>query len=97
MNAPTAMLAGHLVLLRLPAICSRIASSRSEWYRQIASGHAPRPVKLGSTSVWPEHEIQALIAAHIAGQSREEIRVLVAGMHVARAAASQEAVHCHGK
>jgi len=34
-------------LLRLPEVLTIIPVSRSEWYRRLATGDAPQPVKLG--------------------------------------------------
>lgn len=56
-----------LRLLRLPEVLARVAVGRSQWYAMIAAGEAPRPVHLGGRSVaWPEHEVEAWIAARIA-------------------------------
>lgn len=50
--------------LRLPEIIGpggRIPVSRSTWYRGIAAGLYPSPVKLGRISAWPESDIDALM------------------------------------
>lgn len=57
-----------LVLLRLPEIERRVGFKRATIYRLIAdpTSDFPRPVKLlGSLSAWPQHEIDAWIAARI--------------------------------
>ena len=57
---------GALILERLPQVLRRTGLSRSEWYRQIASGSAPQPVKLGErASAWSAAEVDSWIAARI--------------------------------
>lgn len=47
-----------LVLLRLPAVRSRVGLPTSTIYRRIANGTFPKPVKIGAQSVaWVEAEI----------------------------------------
>jgi len=44
--------------LRLPEVLKRLGFSKATWYRLIATGHAPAPVKIGQRiSVWPSHVI----------------------------------------
>jgi len=54
-NSPT----NHrpLVMLRLPDVLAGVALGKSAVYNLIKEGGFPRPAKLGTTSVWPEHEI----------------------------------------
>jgi prophage regulatory protein len=60
---------GALILERLPEVLNRTGHKRSEWYRQIASGKAPHPVKLGErASAWVGSEVDAYIAARIAAR-----------------------------
>lgn len=48
-------------------------------------GTLPKPVKLGKTcSRWPGGEIDAVIAARVAGQGDKELRALVAELMAAR-------------
>lgn len=50
-------------LLRLPTVLSIIPVSRASWYRGIASGRYPSPVKLSDrVSAWRASDIQTLIA-----------------------------------
>lgn len=57
---------------------SVLGIGNTSFYEQIKAGLIPPPVKLGVHSVaWPKHEIQAMVAARIAGQSDEEIKALV--------------------
>lgn len=54
-------------LLRLPEVLKRTSVSRSEWYRRIANGTAPRGIKLGERcSAWVESEIAEWVEARIA-------------------------------
>lgn len=78
-----------LCLCNFHVVQGRTSSSHAEWYRQMARGTAPRPVKIGSASRWPVHEIDELIAARIAGKSDDEIKELVSAMHAGRVAASR--------
>ena len=72
-------------ILRLPAVRSLCGYSRSTIYLRIAQGLWPRPVSLGPRSVgWPEHEVAAVNAARISGRNDEDIRALVAKLHLDR-------------
>ncbi len=82
---------GHLALLDFAAIRERSGISHAEWYRHMARGTAPRPVKIGTASRWPAHEIDALIASRIAGKTDAELVELVKAMHAARTASSEVA------
>lgn len=67
-----------LKLLKLHGVLSLTADSRSTHYNRIKDGTMVPSVSLGEHSVaWPEHEITAINAARIAGQSDDEIRTLV--------------------
>lgn len=67
-----------LYLLRLQSVSERTGEPRSTIYDRIASGMFVPPVKLGpQSSAWPSHEVDAMIAARIAGRSADEIRELV--------------------
>ena len=80
-------------LLRQPEARTRCAcGSRSAWYRWIAEGLAPRPVKIGpNTAAWPAAEIDALIAARLAGADDAAVRALVARLHAERTAGASAA------
>lgn len=72
-------------LYRLPKVLAYRGASRSAHYRAIAQGLMTPPVHLSARAVaWPENEILAINAAHIAGKSEEEIRSLVAELVAAR-------------
>jgi prophage regulatory protein len=53
-------------LLKKPEVCARIAKGRSALDGMVREGEFPRPVKLGTTAAWPEHEVDAWIDARIA-------------------------------
>jgi prophage regulatory protein len=75
-------------ILRLPAVKATTGLSRSTIYLRIGQGVFTHPVSLGGRAVgWPAHEVNSLNAARIAGKPETEIRVLVAKLEAARAAA----------
>jgi prophage regulatory protein len=76
----------ELGFLRLPALLSKRGRKRSSHFRDIKAGLFPPPVALGPRcSGWPEHEVDLLLRAQIAGASPDEIRSLVARLIAARA------------
>lgn len=78
-----------LAWLRLPELIRRRGTSRSATYRHIAQGLLPAPVHIGPrTSAWPEHEIEAIDRARLAGANDEAVRRLVAELMTARRAAA---------
>lgn len=67
-----------LVLLRAKQSRERFSISNSTFYQRIQVGLITRPLRLGPNSVcWPEHEIDALVSAIIAGKNESEIKQLV--------------------
>ncbi|MSQ74108.1 MAG: AlpA family phage regulatory protein [Betaproteobacteria bacterium] len=76
-------------ILRHPAVKSRTGRSRSSTYTDIDDGLFVSPVAIGARAVgFPEHEVEAIIVARIAGKSNEEIRALVVKLEAARKAAA---------
>lgn len=61
-EAPADAPASDVRFLRLPQVLARIPIGRTAWYQAIKDGDAPAPVKLGTVSMWPAHEIDALAA-----------------------------------
>lgn len=58
---------------------------RSTIYLRISQSLITSPVSLGAHSVgWPLHEIDAIIAARVAGKSDDEIKTLVSELEAAR-------------
>ena len=84
------MIASPIIFLRRPTVEARTGRKRSALYQSIADGTFPRPVPLGARAVgWPEHEVQAVQAARLAGADDEAVRALVARLHEARSQAAQ--------
>jgi prophage regulatory protein len=74
-------------LLRRPEVLRRSGDGRSTLYLRIDQGLWTRPVALGPRAVaWPESEVEALIAARIAGHDPQQIRELVDRLHARRRA-----------
>jgi prophage regulatory protein len=49
-------------LLRLPSVLDRLGISKTEYYRRIKTGSAPKAIRLGANSVaWLEADIEAYI------------------------------------
>ena len=77
-------------ILRIPAVKSESGLSRSTIYLRISQGLWTKPVSLGARAVgWPSDEVEAINAARIAGDTDDEIRVLVAKLEVARKGAKE--------
>jgi prophage regulatory protein len=64
-------------LIRLPDVTGLMGLKTTAIYAEINDGVLSPPIKLGRTSLWPEHEIVAVVAARIAGHTDEEVRKLV--------------------
>lgn len=73
-------------MLKMTAVKGETSMARPTIYRDIKRGTFPKPVKIGRASAWPEREVQAIIAARIAGQSDDEIKALVADLEQQRRA-----------
>ena len=72
-------------ILRIPAVKTESGLSRSTIYLRIAQGLWTKPVSLGARAVgWPSDEVEAINAARIAGNTDDEVRVLVKKMEAAR-------------
>jgi prophage regulatory protein len=72
-------------ILRIPAVKLESGLSRSTIYLRISQGLWTKPVSLGARAVgWPSDEVENLIAARIAGNTDDEIRVLVKELEAAR-------------
>ena len=74
-----------LRLLRLPGVRAKYPRCKSSIYSDIADGLFVPPVGCGDRcSTWPEHEVDAIIAARIAGASDDAIRNLVTKLIIER-------------
>ena len=72
-------------IIRRKLVESRTGYSRSTIYLKMSEGFLPSNIKMGANSVgWLEHEINAIIAARVAGKSDDEIKVLVSELEAAR-------------
>lgn len=75
----------HPTILRLPGVIQRSGLSRSSVYKAVAAGMWPRPIRLSARAVgWPLAEIDAILAARIAGKTDDEIRALVGALGASR-------------
>lgn len=72
------------ILDTIASAMSQTGLRSSAFYEQIAEGLVTKPVKVGRASRWPRSEIQAIVAARIAGKSKAEIRMLVVELHAKR-------------
>jgi prophage regulatory protein len=74
-------------ILRLPDVTRERGRKRSTHYLDIKNGLFTRPISIGARAVgWPAHEVEAVNAARIAGDSDDEIRALVVKLEAARKA-----------
>ena len=74
-----------VTILRFPNVRTKLGLSRSSIYDLVSKKLLPRPVRLGQRIVgFPENELEAVIAARIAGADDEQIRALVSKIHANR-------------
>jgi prophage regulatory protein len=72
-------------ILRIPAVKFASGLSRSTIYLRVSQGLWTKPVSLGPRAVgWPSDEVEAINTARIAGNTDDEIRVLVTKLEAAR-------------
>lgn len=65
-------------LLRMKDAIDRWPGGRSSYYEKVKCGLLPPPVRVaGRMSAVPEHELDRILAAWIAGYSDDEVRELV--------------------
>lgn len=81
------------MLLTFEQTAARLgAKSRSFIYDRLAEGTLPKPVQVGERALrFPVAEVDAVIAARIAGKSKADIRALVAQLHTERTKAGMPA------
>lgn len=60
--------ATSLRLIRMKQVMAMTGLARCTIYRDIARGAFPKPVKIGTASCWPAHEVEAFIAQRIAAR-----------------------------
>ena len=69
----------HCKILRLEKVLEVTGYSRSFVYKAVQDGVWTRPVKVGPrASGWPEHEVQLIMSARIAGATTDTIKEIVA-------------------
>ena len=79
------MVATSFRLLRLDAVMQATGFKQTHLYEQTCSGLFPRAVKIGARAVaWPAHEVEAVIAARIAGMSDDDLRTLITELELQR-------------
>jgi prophage regulatory protein len=77
----------NITFSRLKAVSAATGKSRSTIYEDIHRGIFPKPVSLGARAVgWPQHEVEAINRARLAGAGNDELRALVERLHQARQA-----------
>lgn len=55
-------------LIRLPEVLDRVGLKKTAVYKMMAEEEFPRPVKIGTSSAWVEHEITEWIAARMSAR-----------------------------
>ncbi len=79
----------EIVFLRRPKVEARMALKRTSIQDRVRARTLTKPVSIGRRAVaWPEHEIEAVNAAILAGKSDDELRELVAKLEAARKVAA---------
>lgn len=74
-----------LVLLDKHHVFEKTGNRNSKLYADIGVGLFTLPVKIGARgSRWPEHEIDAILHARMAGATDDDIRSLVNRLHELR-------------
>ncbi len=75
-----------MTMLRMDGVLSRTGQrSKSAIYCAAREGLFTKPVKIGSqTTGWPDYEVETIVAAQVAGQTKDEIRELVNQLHTQR-------------
>ncbi len=77
----------QVTIIRLPQVKGAFGHrSDASIYNAVKDGTLTKPVPIGQRAVgWPSDEVQAVVAARIAGMSEAEIRDLVNRLHAKRA------------
>lgn len=70
MTAPEPHAHNSTRLLRMPQVLDRVGLKKTVIYERIKAGSFPKPIKLGSASAWPEHEVEAWIAQQVEEQRK---------------------------
>lgn len=75
-----------MAILRLPSVKAEFGNrSHASVYNAVRDGLLTQQIRTGQRSVgWPSHEVEAIVAARIAGKTNDEIRALVRELHAQR-------------
>jgi len=77
-----------MAILRVNRVMDCMGVRRTSIHEAVKDGTLTRPIRVTARAVgWPEHEVNAVIAARIAGKSKAEIQALVTELHTQRAKA----------
>lgn len=72
-------------IYRKPHVKAIFSFADSTLYLHVSQGILPKPISLSSRARgWPASEIDAIVAARIAGRSESEIKALVVSLTAAR-------------
>ena len=70
---------------RVTYVLGRRGCQKSKHYADVQRGLFTPPVRVGRASTWPRHEVDALIAAQIAGATDAQLVALVRHLLAQRA------------
>ncbi len=77
-------------ILRAKDIKQKVGFSTATLYRHINEGIWPKPIRLGGKAVgWFTYEVDALIAAHVAENTKYQIKALVNSLEKLRTASAE--------
>ncbi|AKH38174.1 MULTISPECIES: helix-turn-helix transcriptional regulator [Nitrosomonas] len=67
-----------------PAVLEQTSFSHANLYLRIRKGKFPHPVKIGSSSVWIDSEVNTVCRAMAAGYTDDQLKELVAKLEADR-------------
>ncbi|MEP7703502.1 AlpA family phage regulatory protein [Paraglaciecola sp. 25GB23A] len=71
----------QLIINRKPEVIKRLGISKATFHTRINQNLLPPPISLGQRAVgYLQHEIDAVIAAMVAGKSNAEVKLLVSDL-----------------
>lgn len=75
-----------MAILRIDGVLGKTGQrSKSAIYCAAREGLFTKPVKIGAQITgWPDYEVETIVAAQVAGQTKEQIRELVNNLHAQR-------------
>lgn len=79
------MATNNLKLIRKPELLAKLSYSKSTLFNRIKDGLITPPVAIsGRAKAWPEHEVNEIIKAIVAGYDNYQIRELVINLMKSR-------------